>query len=130
MRDALSIMDQAIASTRRPSDPGFGSATDWRGSRRMLESVMQSVAAKSSSEKVLRLVDELINEGHRPHPFRAATGAVPTECHGGEDCGKDSSLLQVSSDERERVARVAALFSEEDLARHLQIMLRTHGELG
>ena len=27
-------------------------------------------------------------------------------------------------------ARIADLFSEEDLARHLQIMLRTHGELG
>ena len=44
--------------------------------------------------------------------------------------GADSSLLQISSDERQRVARVAELFSEEDLARHLQIMLRTHGELG
>ena len=27
-------------------------------------------------------------------------------------------------------ARIAELFTEEDLARHLQIMLRTHGELG
>jgi DNA polymerase-3 subunit gamma/tau len=44
--------------------------------------------------------------------------------------GKDSSLLQVSSEERERVARVAEMFDEEDLTRHLQIMLRTHGELG
>jgi DNA polymerase-3 subunit gamma/tau len=44
--------------------------------------------------------------------------------------GGDSSLLQISGDERARVARVAELFSEEDLARHLQIMLRTHGELG
>jgi DNA polymerase-3 subunit gamma/tau len=44
--------------------------------------------------------------------------------------GKDSSLLQISSEERERVARVADLFGEEDLTRHLQIMLRTHGELG
>src|SRR5258707_9423761 len=44
--------------------------------------------------------------------------------------GKDSSLLQVSSEERERVARVAEWFGEEDLTRHLQIMLRTHGELG
>jgi DNA polymerase-3 subunit gamma/tau len=44
--------------------------------------------------------------------------------------GGDSSLLQISGDERTRVARVAELFSEEDLARHLQIMLRTHGELG
>ena len=39
-------------------------------------------------------------------------------------------LLQISSEERERVARVAELFGEEDLTRHLQIMLRTHGELG
>jgi DNA polymerase-3 subunit gamma/tau len=38
--------------------------------------------------------------------------------------------LQISSDERARVSRIADLFSEEDLARHLQIMLRTHGELG
>jgi DNA polymerase-3 subunit gamma/tau len=44
--------------------------------------------------------------------------------------GKDSRILQISGDERERVARVAELFGEEDLARHLQIMLRTHGELG
>src|SRR6185312_8593117 len=44
--------------------------------------------------------------------------------------GGDSFLLQISSDERNRVARVAELFSEEDLARHLQIMLRTHAELG
>ena len=43
---------------------------------------------------------------------------------------KDSALLQISSEERERVARVADLFGEEDLTRHLQIMLRTHGELG
>jgi DNA polymerase-3 subunit gamma/tau len=38
--------------------------------------------------------------------------------------------LQVSSDERQRAARVAELFSEEDLSRHLQIILRTHSELG
>jgi DNA polymerase-3 subunit gamma/tau len=44
--------------------------------------------------------------------------------------GKDSSLLQVSNEERDRIARVAELFGEEDLTRHLQIMLRTHGELG
>jgi DNA polymerase III subunit gamma/tau len=44
--------------------------------------------------------------------------------------GKDSALLQISSDERARVGRIADLFTEEELARHLQIMLRTHGELG
>jgi DNA polymerase-3 subunit gamma/tau len=42
----------------------------------------------------------------------------------------ESPLLQMSSDERARVGRVSDLFSEEDLARFLQIMLRTHSELG
>jgi DNA polymerase-3 subunit gamma/tau len=44
--------------------------------------------------------------------------------------GADSQLLQISSDERARVGRVAETFSEEDLTRFLQIMLRTHAELG
>jgi DNA polymerase-3 subunit gamma/tau len=39
-------------------------------------------------------------------------------------------LLQISSDERQKVASVAALFSEEDLTRFLNIILRTHDELG
>ncbi len=34
------------------------------------------------------------------------------------------------SDERERVARIADRFSEEDLSRFMQIMLRTHSDLG
>jgi DNA polymerase-3 subunit gamma/tau len=44
--------------------------------------------------------------------------------------GSDSPVLQISSDERKRVARVAERFSEEDLTRFLQIMLRTHSDLG
>src|SRR5207302_10651794 len=41
-----------------------------------------------------------------------------------------SPVLQISSDERQRVGRIASQFSEEDLARFLQIMLRTFDELG
>jgi DNA polymerase-3 subunit gamma/tau len=94
-----------------------------------LEEVMQSVA-RSSSEEVLRLVDRLISEGHSPTHFarqmvRFLRNTVVAKIAGGE-----SSLLQISGDERARVVRVAELFSEEDLARHLQIILRTHGELG
>jgi len=39
-------------------------------------------------------------------------------------------VLQISSDERARSGRVAEQFSEEDLARFLQIMLRTYDEIG
>jgi DNA polymerase-3 subunit gamma/tau len=44
--------------------------------------------------------------------------------------GRDSALLQISADERLRADRIAGDFSEEDLARFLQIMLRTYDDLG
>jgi len=90
---------------------------------------MQSVA-ESATEKILVLVDELIGEGHSPTHFARQLVRFLRNVTVAKIAGKDSSLLQISSDERARVARVAELFSEEDLARHLQIMLRTHGELG
>src|SRR5262249_923268 len=43
--------------------------------------------------------------------------------------GDSSPLLQISADERGRVARIAALFSEEDLTRFLQIMLRSYNDI-
>jgi DNA polymerase-3 subunit gamma/tau len=129
MRDALSILDQAIASsTGRLTAEQVRNLVGAAPSG-VLEDVMQAVS-RGSSEEVLRLVDRLIGEGHSPTHFarqmvRFLRNSVVAKVAGG-----DSSLLQISSDERQRVARVADLFSEEDLARHLQIMLRTHGELG
>ncbi len=90
---------------------------------------MQAVA-RSSSEEVLRLVDRLLSEGHSPAHFARQMVRFLRNTVVAKVAGGDSSLLQISSDERKRVVRVAELFSEEDLARHLQIMLRTHGELG
>jgi DNA polymerase-3 subunit gamma/tau len=90
---------------------------------------MQAVA-ESASEKILVLVDELIGEGHSPTHFARQLVRFLRNVTVAKIAGRDSALLQVSSDERARVGRIAELFSEEDLARHLQIMLRTHGELG
>jgi DNA polymerase III subunit gamma/tau len=129
MRDALSILDQAIAScdgrlTAEAVRQLVGSAPSG-----VLEEVMQAVA-EGSSEAVLRHVDRLISDGQNPSHFakqmvRFLRNTVVAKIAGGE-----SSLLQISGDERNRVMRVAELFSEECLARHLQIMLRTHSELG
>jgi DNA polymerase-3 subunit gamma/tau len=129
MRDALSILDQAIAScdgrlTAEAVRQLVGSAPSG-----VLEEVMQAVA-EGSSEAVLQHVDRLITDGQNPSHFakqmvRFLRNTVVAKIAGGE-----SSLLQISGDERNRVMRVAELFSEEDLARHLQIMLRTHSELG
>ena len=129
MRDALSILDQAIASStgRLTADQVrnlVGTAPSG-----VLEEVMQAVA-QGSSETVLRLVDRLISEGHSPTHFARQMVRFLRNTVVARIAGAESSLLQVSSDERQRVARIAALFEEEDLARHLQIMLRTHSELG
>jgi DNA polymerase-3 subunit gamma/tau len=78
----------------------------------------------------LRLVDKLISEGHSPTHFARQMVRFLRNAVVARVAGADSSLLQISSDERRRVAHIAELFEEEDLARHLQIMLRTHGELG
>jgi DNA polymerase-3 subunit gamma/tau len=129
MRDALSILDQAIAScdgrlTAEAVRQLVGAAHST-----VLEDVMQAVA-QGSSEEVLRLADKLICEGHNPTHFARQMARFLRNAVVAKVAGKDSPLLQISTDERARMARVAELFSEEDLARHLQIMLRTHSELG
>jgi len=129
VRDALSILDQAIASS-----DGRLSAEEVRqlvgiAPSGTLAEVMRAVF-EGSSEAVLHLVDRLLSEGQNPTHFARQMVRFLRNATVAKVAGADSSLLQISSDERQRVASVADLFSEEDLARHLQIMLRTHGELG
>jgi len=129
MRDALSILDQAIASaTGRVTADSVRNLVG-AAPAHILEQVMQAVA-EGKSEEVLRQVDHLISEGHSPTHFARQMVRFLRNATVAKVAGKDSFLLQVSSEERERVARVAEMFGEEDLTRHLQIMLRTHGELG
>jgi DNA polymerase-3 subunit gamma/tau len=129
MRDALSILDQAIASSdgRLTADSIrqlVGAAPSGT-----LEEVMTAIA-EGSSETVLRHVDRLIGEGQNPTHFAKQMVRFIRNTVVAKVAGGDSSLLQISGDERQRVSRIAAMFSEEDLSRHLQIILRTHAELG
>jgi DNA polymerase III subunit gamma/tau len=129
MRDALSILDQAIASTSDQITADGVRQLVGAAPSHTLEQVMEAVA-QSDSESVLRLVDTLINEGHSPVHFARQMVRFLRNAVVAKVAGSDSQLLQISSDERARVARVAQLFSEEDLARYLQILLRTHSDLG
>jgi len=129
MRDALSIMDQAIA--------GCGAKLEGRAVRELvgnvgsetLEELMDAVG-RSSSEDALRLLDHRLTEGHNPAHFAKQLLRLLRHSLVAKVAGQDSPLLQISTDERARAGRVAARFSEEDLARFLQIMLRTYDELG
>jgi len=129
MRDALSILDQAIASSNGKLTADSVRNLVGAAPAQILEEVMQAIS-RSASEDVLRQVDHLIGEGHSPTHFARQMVRFLRNATVAKIAGKDSSLLQISSEERERVERVADLFGEEDLTRHLQIMLRTHSELG
>jgi DNA polymerase III subunit gamma/tau len=129
MRDALSILDQAIASSTGTLTADSVRNLVGAAPANILEKVMQAVA-ESKSDEILRQVDHLISEGHSPTHFARQMVRFLRNATVAKIAGKDSALLQISSEERERVTRVAELFGEEDLTRHLQIMLRTHSELG
>lgn len=129
MRDALSIMDQAIACCT-----GTLTADMIRGlvgavSSDVLETMMNAVE-RGSSEDVLRLVDRLVTEGQSPTHFARQMVRFLRNSIVAKVAGSESPVLQISSDERARVRRIADLFCEEDLTRFLQIALRTHSELG
>jgi len=129
MRDALSIMDQAIAACGNELKADNVRGLMGTVSSDVLEEIMNGVHA-NSSESVLTTIDKLLVEGHSPLHFAKQAVRFLRNAMVAKVAGKDSSLLQISSDERERVARVAAQFTEEDLARFLQIILRTHSDLG
>jgi len=129
MRDALSLLDQAIASGEGKLIAELVRQLTGVASSGILEEIMQSVA-RSASDEILRTTDRLLSEGQNPVHFAKQLLRFLRNAVVAKVSGNDSSLLQISADERNRVARIAELFSEEDLARHLQIMLRTHAELG
>ena len=130
MRDALSIMDQAIASCG--TTPG---ADIVRG---LVGECAVGSAGRHDGRSRTQFQRGRVAHGRSPSggrakraTFRPPDAALPAQRHGGRKLsGSDSQVLQISSDERARVARVAERFSEEDLARFMQIMLRTHSDLG
>ncbi len=129
MRDALSIMDQAIACCGDKLNAELVLGLVGAVGSEIMEELMGAVA-RNSSEDALRLLDRLMTEGQNPAHFARQLVKFLRNSLVAKVSGVDSPVLQISADERQRAGRTAAQFSEEDLARFLQIMLRTHGEIG
>ncbi len=133
MRDALSIMDQAIASA--PSDNGRAvlSALQIRelmGSvpNAIFERLMEAVAAGQSAG-LMEQLNTLLNAGHSPLSLARQVVKYLRNTLMSKLGGEKTELLQISDDERARAARSALLFTEEEITRHLQIMLTTFDAL-
>ena len=134
MRDALSIMDQAIASAPVDSNGRAqleaGAIRDLMGNvpNSVFERILEAVSANQSAA-VLTEAASLLDAGHSPQQLarqfvRFLRNAVVSRL-----AGESSDLLQISPDERQRVSRSAMLFGEEELTRFLNVMLRTFDEL-
>jgi DNA polymerase-3 subunit gamma/tau len=144
MRDALSIMDQAIASA--PVEDGrprldAGQIRELMGTvpNAVFERVLEAVDGNRSAE-VITVANQLLDAGNSPAQLarqfvRYLRNALIAKIAGigvdgaGAD-GVAGELLQISADEQRRAGRSAGLFSEEELTRFLQVMLRTFDELG
>ena len=144
MRDALSIMDQAIASA--PVEDGrarldVGQIRELMGTvpNAVFERMLEAVDGNRSAE-VITVANQLLDAGNSPAQLArqlvrylrncliAKIAGIGVEGAGSE--GVAAELLQISPDEQRRAGRSAALFSEEELTRFLQVMLRTFDELG
>jgi len=133
MRDALSIMDQAIASAPVEVGRAVLSATQIRelmGSvpNAVFERLLEAVAAGQSAE-LMEQLNLLINAGHSPSSLARQMVRYLRNTLMAKIGGEQTELLQISGDERARAARTALLFSEEEITRNLQIVLRTFDDL-
>ena len=134
MRDALSIMDQAIASAPCNETGKPVLATDQirelMGSvpNAVFERLLEAVAAGQPAE-LMEQLNTLLNAGHSPSSLARQMVRYLRNALMAKLGGEQTELLQISADERARAARSALLFTEEDLTRNLQIVLRTFDDL-
>ncbi|MGA2851439.1 MAG: hypothetical protein ABSE46_20745, partial [Terracidiphilus sp.] len=133
MRDALSIMDQAIASAPLEAGrPVLSSAQirELMGAvpNAVFERLLEAVAAGQSPE-LMEQLNLLLNAGHSPSSLARQMVRYLRNTLMAKIGGAETELLQISGDERARAARTALLFTEEEITRNLQIVLRTFDDL-
>ncbi len=144
MRDALSIMDQAIASAPMEDGRARLDASQIRElmgtvPNAVFERILEAVNANQSAE-VITTANQLLDAGNSPAQLARQCVRYLRNCVIAKICalnpdgsnldGPAAELLQISADEQRRAARSASLFTEEELTRFLQTMLRTFDELG
>jgi DNA polymerase-3 subunit gamma/tau len=133
MRDALSIMDQAIASAQVENGRAVLSAAQIRElmgavPNAVFERLLEAVAAGQSAE-LMEQLNLLVNAGHNPSSLARQMVRYLRNTLMAKLGGEQTELLQISGDERARASRTALLFTEEEITRNLQIVLRTFDDL-
>lgn len=128
LRDALSLIEQAraycgatITETQVRELLGIVPAE-------VLDELVAAIEA-GSTERALALVQRLLTEGQNLQQFCREAVSHFRNVLVARVCGADSDLIAAPAEERPRLARAAAGFSEEDLTRFFQILLLTEDDL-
>jgi DNA polymerase III subunit gamma/tau len=122
MRDALSIMDQAIASapvTENRPHLDADQILELMGNvpNTVFERLMEAIS-ENQSAAVIEEINRLLNAGNSPAQLARQFVRYLRNCLMARLGGESTELL-----------RSAVLFSEEDLTRFLDVMLRTFDQL-
>jgi DNA polymerase-3 subunit gamma/tau len=94
----------------------------------VFERLMEAIG-ENQSATVIEEINRLLNAGNSPAQLARQFVRYLRNCLMARLGGESTELLQISPDERARAARSALLFSEEDLTRFLDVMLRTFDQL-
>ena len=128
LRDALSLLEQARAYCGEKISETQVRELLGLASGEVLGELVAAIEARSA-QRVLALVHKLLSEGQNLQQFcREAIGHFRNLLVA-RVCGADSDLVAAPPEERPRLARAAAAFSEEDLTRCFQILLQTDDDM-
>jgi DNA polymerase III subunit gamma/tau len=122
VRDSLSALDQAIACCGSKLNAADVRSLLGAFGLESLEKVSQALVA-GDSRQMLEVVDELERNGQNLQHFARELARYFRNLLVARIAGADRRLLAASEAQRERMAGIAAQFSEEDLTRYLSLSL-------
>ncbi|PYV11426.1 MAG: hypothetical protein DMG23_04360, partial [Acidobacteria bacterium] len=128
LRDALSLLDQVIAACGEKLEESRVRKVLGIVPLRLLSEMVEAVHAADAA-RVLEQVSRIAAEGYELAYFCGELTRCVRNLVVVKSCGGESPLLQVPNDERKKLVELSGSFSEEDLARFFQILLRTEAEM-
>jgi DNA polymerase-3 subunit gamma/tau len=128
LRDAMSLLEQARAYCGTAITEAQVRTFLGVVSAEVLDELVGAIEARSA-QRALSLVHRLLAEGQNLQQFCRELLAHFRNLLVVRVCGADSELVAAPAEERPRLARAAAAFSEEDLTRFFQIVLVTEDDL-
>ena len=128
LRDGLSLLEQARAYCGEKIGEAQIRELLGLASGEVLAELVAAIEA-GSAQRALALVHKLLAEGQNLQQFCHEAIGHFRNLLVARVCGADSQLLAAPEEERPRLARAAAAFSEEDLTRCFQILLQTDDDM-